>query len=576
MTRSYGIECDETSLRAKLRVESEDRRGAMGKLSEALGVTLLTCMLAASPAAALIPADSTIRSAEADNPGSSAKATALKVALDQITSEDVVEHAIIKGVRTFYEERSYEPLWLGGGGASPQAIALRQLMAAAAEYGLDPALYNTKVAPAERADAGLLAQAEIDFSRAVARFVTHMASGRFAPAEVSRLITLRPERPDIAEALDTLAKEANVRAALDRFEPGHPQYRALKAKLAELRASSDDQRIVIPEGPLLKPGAFDERVPLLRARLEVSLPEGHAPDRYNDLLVEAVQAFQRGNGLNADGILGPRTLLALNGSTREQDIATIIANLERWRWMPRDLGAFHVEVNVPEFMVRVIKDGAPVHETRIVVGTPRHPTPTFTHVIDHIVVNPYWNVPQSIIANEMMPDIRRNPYGFFRRGGYQVFARVRGRMRQINPYWVNWWAVSPRQIQIRQIPGDFNALGRIKFMFPNQHAVYLHDTPVKTLFRRDYRAFSHGCVRVENPLDFADAILPVAAPDWNSTQLQRLYGGKERSVSLASPIPIHLSYFTMAVDADGELRRFEDIYGYDGKIQALTGASVQG
>jgi murein L,D-transpeptidase YcbB/YkuD len=555
-------------------------RRDMGKLSGpagALGLALMACILAVSPAAALIPADSTVRSAEADKPASSAQAAALKVALDQITSEDTVEHAVINGVRAFYEERSYEPLWLGGAEASPQAITLRERMEAAAEYGLDPALYRAaEVAVAERADAGFLARAEIDFSLAVARFVTHIASGRFAPAEVSRLITLRPERPDIVEALDTLAEEADVGAALDRLEPAHPQYRALKAKLAELRASSDDDRIVIPEGPLLKPGGSDERVPLLRARLEMSLPEGDVADRYDESLVEAVQTFQRGNGLNADGILGPRTLIALNGSTREQDIAAIAANLERWRWMPRDLGAFHVEVNVPEFMVRVIKDGAPVHETRIVVGTPRHPTPTFTHVIDHIVVNPYWNVPQSIIANEMMPDIRRNPYGFFRRGGYQVFARVRGRMRQINPYWVNWWAVSPRQIQIRQIPGDFNALGRIKFMFPNQHAVYLHDTPAKSLFRRDYRAFSHGCVRVENPLDFADAILPVAAPDWNSTRLQRLYGGKERSVSLASPIPIHLSYFTIIVEADGELRRFEDIYGYDSKMQALAGTAVQG
>jgi murein L,D-transpeptidase YcbB/YkuD len=212
-----------------------------------------------------------------------------------------------------------------------------------------------------------------------------------------------------------------------------------------------------------------------------------------------------------------------------------------------------------------------VHQTKVIVGSPKNRTPTFSHVIDHLVVNPYWNVPASIVANEMMPEVRSNP-GYFSRGGYEVFGLINGRYRQINPRWVNWFMVRPRQIQVRQIPGDFNALGRIKFMFPNQHSVYLHDTPSKKLFQRDYRALSHGCVRVENPFDFADAILPVAAPEWNSARLKDLFGPRERRVDLETPIPVHLGYFTAAVDADGALRHFEDVYGYDAEMTAFLGS----
>ena len=222
-------------------------------------------------------------------------------------------------------------------------------------------------------------------------------------------------------------------------------------------------------------------------------------------------------------------------------------------------------------MVRVVENGEAIHATRVVVGTPGNRTPTFSHVMDHLVVNPFWNVPVSIVREEMLPEIRQDPWGYFSRHGYQVLAESGGRMRVVDPGSINWGAVNPGSIRIRQVPGDHNALGRIKFMFPNQHSVYLHDTPSKRLFERDFRAFSHGCVRVDNPLEFADAILPTAAPDWNSERLEALYGGPEQRIDLTTPIPVHLAYFTTWIDADGTLRSFEDIYGYDGEIRALYG-----
>jgi L,D-transpeptidase YcbB len=506
----------------------------------------------------------------------SPRAVAVRAVLDEASDTgDPIEKIVLGGVRDFYAARNDDLLWVGHLDAPQQATTLRTAMDKAADYGLDPHAYATpKLAEHYPDDPRRLAEADVEFSLAVARLVTHIASGRVDPAAISHLITLEPERPDIAEALTRLSQSVNVAADLASYEPQHPQYVALKAQLAKLRASAteEEERIVVPDGGLMRPGKRDDRAPILRARLDVTLAPDADPEIYDQTLVEAVRTFQTESGLNADGVVGPQTLGVMNGRSREEEIAAVIANLERWRWMPRELGDFYVMVNVPEFVVRVVKDDATVHETRVVVGKPTNPTPTFSNMMSYLIVNPYWNVPASIISKEMLPEIRNDPYGYFARQGYEVFVRVGGRMRQVDPRWIDWYSINPRSVQIRQIPGDFNALGRIKFMFPNQHSVYLHDTPAKSLFKRDQRAFSHGCVRVEDPLDFADALLVVAAPEWNSKRLEKLFGGPERRVNLDTPVPVHLAYFTEWVAPDGELHHFEDIYGYDGEISAYLGS----
>jgi murein L,D-transpeptidase YcbB/YkuD len=537
-----------------------------------LRVALLFPALAffATPTFALVDRDPSAETIVQPSP----RAIAVQAALDQAgETADPIEKLVISGVRDFYTARNFEPLWLADLHPTAQMSALRQAMDDATDYGLDPGSYATpNLAPSYPDDPPRLAAADVEFTLAVARFVTHVASGRVAPSDISALITLQPERPDIGEALSRLSQSADPAANIALYEPPQEQYAALKTALAELRktAAEEEERVVVPEGDLLKPGGADSRVPLLRARLEIPLAPEADPEIYDDSLVDAVKAFQTDSGLNADGIVGPQTLVVMNGRSREEEIASVLANLERWRWMPRELGAFHVFVNVPEFKVRVVENGAVVHETRVIVGKPKNPTPTFSHVMSHVIVNPYWNVPASIVKNELMPELRSDPWGFSAQG-YEIFARVRGRTRQIDPRWVAWYGVDPRLITIRQVPGDHNALGRIKFMFPNQHDVYLHDTPSKSLFKRDFRALSHGCVRVENPFDFADAILPHAAPDWNSSRLKDLFAPQERRVDLDTPIPVHLAYFTAWVDADGTLRHFDDIYGYDGAITASLG-----
>jgi murein L,D-transpeptidase YcbB/YkuD len=245
----------------------------------------------------------------------------------------------------------------------------------------------------------------------------------------------------------------------------------------------------------------------------------------------------------------------------------IIANMERWRWMPRDLGKFYVQVSIPNFQLDVMRNGTDIHSTRIVVGKVQNQTPIFSDQIEHIIVNPAWHVPASITKKEMLPAAQANPASL---SGYEVFYNFNGRYRQIDPFSVDWYSVDVRRVQIRQPPGERNALGNIKFMFPNSYDVYLHDTPSKSLFQRDYRAYSHGCMRVMDPMAFADALL-LDEPNFNAAKLKKMVGGGEKLVKLARHVPVHITYFTAAVDADGNLQMYGDLYGHDERIEKAFG-----
>jgi murein L,D-transpeptidase YcbB/YkuD len=269
-------------------------------------------------------------------------------------------------------------------------------------------------------------------------------------------------------------------------------------------------------------------------------------------------------------MIGKGTLAALN-KTAVDEVPLILVNMEKWRWMPRSLGSFYVKVNIPEFTVDIVKDGAIQHTTRIVVGQVSWQTPIFSDEIEHVVVNPSWSVPPGIIAKELLPQLQSNP-GAIR--GYEVYAKVKGRFRQVSPGSINWSKVGPKDVQFRQPPGERNALGQVKFMFPNKYSVYLHDTPSKALFKQAFRAYSHGCMRVMDPWEFADALL--VNEDWNSKRLKKLVGGPERRVDLKHHVPVHITYFTAWVDADGNLQTAADVYGHDKKIGAMLAGAPAG
>jgi murein L,D-transpeptidase YcbB/YkuD len=509
----------------------------------------------------------------ADTVALSPLATAIMNVLDKTPGLDSKsERKLAADIRAFYVARQYEPLWIRYSQPTARLKALAEAMAKAELNALDPDDYILPdLGPAALNNVEAIAAAELASTVAVVRYATHLSAGRIRPRSLSRHVTPEPEKPAVSEILEKLAAAGDVETALRAFEPEHEQYRALKKKLAEMLASADiDDKPLIPHGRVLRHGSYSPRVALLRNRLDVPVANDADPQLFDRELLDAVREFQRSNALGVDGIVGQGTLAALNRDNRENMLSVLRANIERWRWMPKSLGDFHVAVNIPEFRVRVNRNGETVHATRVVVGKRSNPTPVFSDEMEHLIVNPYWNVPTSIVSNEMLPDIMIDPTGFFERHGYELFARGEGRgMRPVHPEFVDWFTIDPKQVLVRQPPGRGNALGRIKFMFPNRHAVYLHDTPTKNLFQRSIRAFSHGCVRVKNPLEFADAIL-AEDPEWSSERLKRMFGGRERKVELAKHIPVHLTYFTAMVDADGTVETFGDIYGYDRVIGKLT------
>ena len=499
---------------------------------------------------------------------------ALQAAIESIPStKNFLTQRDNAALVAFYKERNFETAWFNNGTLTAAARKLIFALSRADVDGLDPADYETpalSIARTKGADAETIAKADIQLSLAITRYTRHAYAGRVDPRIFSKKeVTIKPHYPDSITALNLISKATDPRATLKSYNPHHKGYIALRDEYNRLRfEGKSDDTPSIPEGKSLKVGMRDERVPLLRRKLGLEA-QSEDTNLYSKQLAAEVKKYQASNGLIADGIAGKATLRILNDN-RKDLVADIIANMERWRWLPRDLGRFYVMVNIPTFHVQVVKDGKKIHETRVVVGKRNHKTPVFSDQMEYLVVNPYWNVPKSIAAKELLPKIKSDPNAFFSSKNYQVLASVKGRTQVIDPSILDWEKVEAGQVRLRQTPGTRNALGNIKFMFPNQHSVYLHDTPSRSLFNRDYRAFSHGCVRVYNPMDFAEIILDQTA-GWNASRVKKMIGGSERRVNLDSKIPVHLAYFTTWMSDDGTLQLRSDIYGHNAKVKKALG-----
>ncbi|MBU1175199.1 MAG: L,D-transpeptidase family protein [Alphaproteobacteria bacterium] len=470
----------------------------------------------------------------------------------------------------FYGARHFEPLWLdqrhdGDIAWSMNAQKIMEAFYKAGYSGLDPDDYLDpafQTAP-DAGDPMKLAALETMFSDAALRYASHLHSGRIDPKSVSSSISAAPHQLDATETLMALAATDDPAAYFQSVEPQHREYQDLKRILIDYTAGRVEQAVSIPDGPMLRPGGSDERLPLLRQRLKLPAIEDD-PFAYDDATLAAVEAFQQSLDLLVDGIVGPATVAALNGgeATSRGDI---VANMERWRWMPSDLGAYHVSVNIPEFRLAIVDDGAVTFTTRVVTGKPVHMTPVFSDEIETVVVNPYWNVPSSIAVNEIGPILANNP-GYIANNNMELLSGG----KVVDASAVDWSATSVRNFSIRQRPGASNALGSIKFLFPNSNNVYLHDTPSKSLFERSFRAYSHGCVRVQNPWDFADALLSHETKV-TLAGLESQRGGRETWNSLDRHIPVHLMYFTLRADADGTIHSYGDVYGHNQKLKELLG-----
>jgi murein L,D-transpeptidase YcbB/YkuD len=458
-----------------------------------------------------------------------------------------------EALSSFYAQAERPLVWAQDGAWSPAAQGAMERLKAADEDGLDPADYSLPDRGLRKdATPAQWARADVKLSLSVIRYARDARGGRIDLARLSPLVTPKLALPAIDEVLRKVSSAGDAGGALEAYNPPHPGYKALKERLAKLRENHPSQPSVrLPRGPILRVGMKDPRVPLIRARFNLAKGTDNQTV-YDERVASAVAAFQKEKGLPNTGVLNAQTVAALSGPSVAQRQSDLIANMERWRWLPADLGKRHIMVNVPEFRLQVVEGHNVVHQTRVIVGKEKSQTPIFSENMKYLVVNPSWTIPPSIMKKEILPGLANDPYYAARRG-YKVIRRG-------------------DRITVQQPPGERNALGFVKFMFPNQHAVYLHDTPNRNLFSAGKRAFSHGCVRVDKPFELAEEIMGKDGK-WTEQRLRGLIGKGERYVHLTNPLPVHLTYFTLAVDEKGEVKRFEDLYGLDRKIRAALNLS---
>jgi len=470
-----------------------------------------------------------------------------------------------EGLVLHYGQRAFAPVWFNEDGLTENAHLTIAAMAAANEHALNPNNYDP-VGFIKRSETATSeqdwAKFDIDLSVQFLRYATHLSSGRVQPNAVNKALNLFPDRPDVRSLFEVAEQTEDFSAFLDSFAPQSDNYARLKRRLAQFRGKvSTGGFTPVPDGEVLKPGMTDPRVATLKKRLmEEDIPGAadHTGDDYDGALVEAVKAFQDYHGLATDGVIGKNTLTRLNIPLQDKLIQMEL-NMERRRWMRDDLGEFYIFSNLADQNLKVVRDGKTIHTARVVVGKPYHATPVFSDTLEYVEINPYWNVPYSIATREYLPKLKQNPTAL---SSKQI--RVFQDGNEIAPTQVAWNSYSGGNFpfRLRQDPGDGNALGRIKFMFPNRFNIYIHDTPSKSLFSRAERAFSHGCIRVSNPFKLADVIL--ADVNANPGHWETIRDGGDRAVIKPKvPIEIHLTYLTAWMNKDGSTHFRKDIYGRD-------------
>lgn len=502
------------------------------------------------------------------------------------------------GLIDVYAARAYAPVWLAADGAATAAgQALVAALAQAPRHALPAGRYAAALDPART---GTPAAREIALTRAFLDYARDISSGLLTPRRIDRDMAVIPLRPDRAALLSGIAAAPDAAAWLAGLAPRTPEYAALLGELDRLRDHAtrpDAWGPQVDAGPTLREGSAGPRVLQVRARLAAmgDIPAAVSqardnggvvvaanavtrdapadafgaadPQVFDAGLAEAVIRFQRRHGLNEDGAVGPATLAQINTSPafRADQVAV---NIERIRWLNRDLGQRHILVNIAAFQMQVIEDGREIFQSRVVVGTRANQTAEFSDEMDHLVINPSWFVPRSIAVNEFLPKLREDP-GYLERRGYVL--------KGVDPWAVDWHAVTRSTFPgtIRQVPGEENALGQVKFMFPNDFSIYLHDTPQRRLFARDVRAYSHGCVRVEKPTELAHLLLSYQEADPAAAYQSWLDSGRERHVNLEQHVPVHITYRTAWIDEAGERQFRGDVYGRDRLVMdALAAAGV--
>jgi L,D-transpeptidase YcbB len=486
---------------------------------------------------------------------------------------------------THYKARGYQPQWLSGGKPTAQAEAILKLLSQANQHGLTPENYMpaglsdfSDSVESVTSDATVAARIDVGLTVAALTYARHLHSGQFEPNALSLYNDLSPEKIAPADIMRVLAYSPYPDQYLQSLEPKHPSYAVLKAQLVKVEQErASGSYVPFPAtGQRVRAGQRDERVPELRLRmLELGFIEpgdAFVPADNSELLDKklsaALKKFQVSAKIKQTGNLDKATENALNANPAERERDQLVVNMERIRWLPKDLGDRHVFVNQPAFEVVVKDNNRTVWESKVIVGRPMTQTSVFSDKFEQVVFNPSWGVPQSIIVNEYLPKLRRDP-GYLDRIGFKVTTSSG---EKVSSRSVNWRAYGNKvPLSVQQPPGGENALGEIKFLFPNSHDIYMHDTPTRNLFGETMRAFSHGCVRVENPRDFATVLL-----GWGRDEIDnRVDSGESTTVKVSSGYRVHLQYLTAWPDSTGTVKYYEDIYGRDEAMLKAIAASTR-
>jgi murein L,D-transpeptidase YcbB/YkuD len=545
-------------------------------------VLALSLLLAAAalPAAALAQDTSTSRlSPQAEILRARVEALAVE---PRVAGAPVADHWFLT---RFYERRDFAPIWT----ATARLGALLQALEASLQHGLDPQDYHLALLRdkhslmAASSSEDFLAELEILATDALARLAFHLHFGKVNPEllEPSWNFTRSMGGISPVNAMNRLLEADDLVTAVFSLAPTMPSYTTLVDTLAEHRAlAAAGGWPGVPAGPTLRQGDRSPRVAAMRARLlasgdlasdDAADAAGADPELYDAALAAAVRAFQQRHGLAEDAVVGARTLAAMNVAV-EARIDQLRVNLERVRWVFRDLGPRYVIANIARYRVTLIEDGEVVWETRAVVGRPYRQTPVFRSDMRYLVFNPTWTVPPGILARDLLPDIRRDPDTLARRN--MTLLDLQG--RPVDPATVDWQSLPARGFpyMVRQQPGPDNALGQVKFMYPNPHHVYMHDTPARELFGQTDRAFSSGCLRLDNPLELARMLLAETG-SWDATAIARvLADGRPRTVNLPRPLPVLTIYATAVAEGD-QVLFLTDVYSRDARLLAALDASFR-
>ncbi len=486
-----------------------------------------------------------------------------------------------QALSSFYLERHFEPGWVTDEGVHDAVEDVVEVLRTADLHGLRPAVYNVGLIEetlhqirereddGEAPDIALLADFDLLLTDAYLLFGSHLHVGRVDPQELDAQWRANRRGINMSERLTEALEAGEPAGMLKTLAPQHPEYRALQVALVRYRAldAAGGWR-PIPDGPTMRRGDSEERVLALRERL---LKTGDLPAEadtadapfFDDALHDAARAFQERHGLEADGLIGRMTTTELNVSARQR-AEQIELNLERWRWLPQDLGDRHVRVNIAAFDLQVMEGEQVALDMRVVVGRPYRRTPVFSDRITYLAFAPYWNVPPRMAVVDILPQVQRD-VNYLQQQNMRVFRGWGANSQPIDPATIDWQSLSARNFpyRFRQEPGPNNALGNVKFMFPNEFNVYLHDSPARELFRRADRTFSSGCIRVEKPMELAEYLLQ-DTPGWTLERMRQVINQRvERAVVLREPVPVHILYWTAFMGENGTVHFRRDVYDRD-------------